>query len=94
MIARLLFFVFGYLLMIGAPATAIIYAVHMALGPSRKRKHAKKLAEQHAKLLTEHILHDEDQQCFHCSRPCTELDCYEEGKGWYHASCMKELLGS
>ena len=94
MIARLIIFMLGYLLAFGVPATAIGYAVRRMIGPAMKRRRARKLAEHHAKLLTAHMKDDEEQQCFHCLQLCTEADCYEKGKGWYHEKCMKALLNS
>lgn len=99
MIIRLVLFVAFYLLAIGVPITAVGYGIRKALGPALKRRKAKKLAARHAKLLAAHMMEEDEQdndeqQCFHCFQHCTEEDCYEEGKGWYHEKCLKELLGS
>ncbi len=94
MVARLFLFIIAYLLAFGVPATAIGYKVYKKLEPGRKRKHARKLAEHHAKLLAASLRDNDDQICFHCDKPCNENDCYEEGKGWYHESCMRNLLNA
>lgn len=93
MIARLIIFMFGYLLLLGAPTAAVSYVVYKVLEPTRKRRHAKKLAERRAKLLTAHIIEDNEQRCFWCDESCTNEDCYENGKGWFHKVCLEALLG-
>lgn len=82
MVARLVLFVFLYLVLGAVPVAAVIYLVVRKSGSLLEERRKRRLAEYRAQ-----------HTCYVCSRLCDpDADCYEEGRGWYHHRCLYKLL--
>lgn len=90
MIARLALFVVTYGLLLGGAAGVLgVVAWRLGLKDWYRERQARLRGRQNARLLNAH----ESQRCRFCLEPCSEADCYEPDKGWFHVKCLQALLG-
>lgn len=89
MLFRMVLFLFGYGILLFVPGSAVAYIGYLALKPRYEAWQRRRLGARHAKQLAAH----EAERCCFCLEPCTTEDCYDQDRGWYHAKCLKALLG-
>jgi hypothetical protein len=91
MVARLLVFLVGYVMLFSLPLAAIGFAYRRQIAEAWERRQARLAGLRNAKLLAAHA----DRICGFCLQACVDMhtDCYDHKTGWYHATCMKALLG-
>ncbi len=89
MVARLILFLFAYGVMFSLPLAALGFVYRRQLGEYVARRRALAQGRRNALVLLAH-----EERCFVCDETVVSHDdCYEPGKGWYHAKCLKALLG-
>lgn len=90
MIARLILFLLGYLMVFSVPLAALGFVFRRRLAEAWERRRQRLQGRRNALQLKEH----EEQRCFVCDELAqAPEDCFEPGKGWYHPTCFKALLG-
>jgi hypothetical protein len=89
MIARLFLYCLGYLILMGMAATPLL----MLYRPQLRLWWEKRQRQLQGEMNAKKCLLLEQAHCRFCLEPCSNVDCYEPGRGWFHTKCLDALLG-
>lgn len=85
MVAVLFVYVVVYAAVLALPGALVAALYRDRIADYFAGRRARLAAARNARHLT-------GPTCVLCLGLCTDKDCYEAKRGWYHANCMKNLM--